>query len=106
MSDFPAVKKKRMETLQMSLLEPSLAILDETDSGLDIDALKIVAQGVNLLKNESNSLLIITHHKDLLEYIKPDYVHIYIDGNIVHTGDINLADELEKSGYGEFMKAE
>ena len=101
---FSGGEKKRMETLQMSLLEPSLAILDETDSGLDIDALKIVAQGVNVLRNNHNSLLIITHHKDLLEYIKPDYVHIYIDGNIVHTGDIKLADELERSGYGVFQR--
>jgi len=101
---FSGGEKKRIETLQMSLLEPALAILDETDSGLDIDALKIVAEGINSLHNEKNALLIITHHQNLLRYLTPDFVHIYANGRIVRTGDKNLAAEIEKSGYAEFLK--
>lgn len=100
---FSGGEKKRLEILQMSLLEPSLAILDEADSGLDIDALKIVAQGVQKWHNQNNALLIITHHLDLLNYIKPDFVHIYADGHIVKSGDMNLAVELEKNGYKNFL---
>lgn len=99
---FSGGEKKRLETLQMSLLEPKLAILDEADSGLDVDALKTVAEGINLLHNEHNSLLIITHHLNLLKLIKPDYVHIYIEGQIVKTGGYELAESVENNGYGEF----
>ena len=99
---FSGGEKKRYEILQMSILNPELAILDETDSGLDIDALKIVTDGVNKLKSENNSFLIITHYQKLLDYIKPDYVHIMRNGKIVKSGDISLADEIEKSGYQKF----
>ena len=96
---FSGGEKKRSEILQMSLLEPKLAILDETDSGLDIDALKTVANGVNNLKNKDRSFLIITHYQRLLNYIIPDKVHILSKGKIVKSGDKNLAIELEKKGY-------
>lgn len=102
---FSGGEKKRMEILQMSLLQPKLAILDEADSGLDIDALKIVADGVNKWHNNDNALLIITHHQDLLSRIQPDVVHIYADGHIIKSGDKNLAVELEKSGYKTFVDA-
>ncbi len=100
---FSGGEKKRMETLQMSLLEPCLAILDEADSGLDFDALKLVADGVNKLRNEDNALLIITHHLNLLNYIEPNFVHVYADGHIVKSGDKNLAVELESNGYKNFL---
>ena len=100
---FSGGEKKRSEILQMSLLEPKLAILDETDSGLDIDALKTVANGVNNLKNKDRSFLIITHYQRLLNYIVPDKVHILLKGKIIKSGDKNLAIELEKKGY-EGMK--
>ncbi len=103
---FSGGEKKRMEALQMSLLEPSLAILDETDSGLDVDAIKLVAENVNTLRNEHNAILIITHHDDLLQNIEPDFVHIYVDGHIIHTGDKTLATKIDKDGYGDFLKAE
>ena len=96
---FSGGEKKKKEILQMKLLEPKLAILDETDSGLDIDALRIVADGVNSYKNKKNSFLIITHYQRLLDYIKPDFVHVLSDGKIVKTGNFNLAKELEKTGY-------
>jgi len=96
---FSGGEKKRSEILQMSLLEPKLSILDETDSGLDIDALKTVANGVNNLKNKDRSFLIITHYQRLLNYIVPDKVHILSNGKIVKSGDKNLAIELEKKGY-------
>ena len=99
---FSGGEKKKNEILQMKLLEPKLAILDETDSGLDIDALKIVANGVNTLRNNYNSFLIITHYQRLLDYIKPDFVHVLSDGKIVKTGDSDLAQELEKTGYKNF----
>jgi len=101
---FSGGEKKRMEILQMSLLQPKLAILDEADSGLDIDALKVVADGVNQWHNGENALLIITHHADLLKQIEPDFVHIYSDGHIVRSGDKLLAEELEKSGYKAFLE--
>jgi len=96
---FSGGEKKRSEILQMSLLEPKLAILDETDSGLDIDALKTVANGVNDLKSKDRSFLIITHYQRLLNYIVPDKVHILSKGKIIKSGDKNLAIELEKKGY-------
>ena len=100
---FSGGEKKRSEILQMSLLEPKLAILDETDSGLDIDALKTVANGVNNLKNKERSFLIITHYQRLLNYIVPDKVHVLSKGKIVKSGDKNLAIELEKKGYQGIM---
>ena len=96
---FSGGEKKRNEIFQMAMLNPKLAILDETDSGLDIDALKIVAKGVNKLKSKDNATIIITHYQRLLDYIIPDYVHVLIDGKIVKSGDKNLAQELEKKGY-------
>jgi Fe-S cluster assembly ATP-binding protein len=96
---FSGGEKKRNEIFQMAMLEPTLAILDETDSGLDIDALRIVAKGINLLKNENTAVIVITHYQRLLEYIVPDFVHIMMDGKILKTGDKNLAFELEKEGY-------
>ena len=100
---FSGGEKKRNEILQMSLLEPSFIIMDETDSGLDIDALKIVSNGVNTLRNQDRSFLIITHYQRLLNYIKPDFVHVLSDGKIVKTGDWKLALELEDEGYGKFV---
>lgn len=99
---FSGGEKKRAETLQMSLLEPSLAVLDETDSGLDIDALKIVAEGVNTLRGPERSMIVITHYQRLLDYIVPDQVHVLADGRIVKSGGKELALELEESGYAEF----
>ena len=96
------VEKKKNEILQMKLLEPKLAILDETDSGLDIDALKIVADGVNSHKNSDNAFLIITHYQRLLDYIKPDFIHVLSKGKIVKTGSADLGQELEKTGYENF----
>src|SRR5262249_39073376 len=96
---FSGGEKKRNEIFQMAVLEPKLAILDETDSGLDIDALKIVANGVNKLKRPDNSQLVITHYQRLLNYIIPDFVHVLVDGRIVRTGDKQLAMELEEKGY-------
>lgn len=96
---FSGGEKKRNEILQLAMLEPRLAILDETDSGLDIDALRIVAAGVNKLRNEQNAFLVITHYQRLLEYIVPDYVHILYDGRIIKSGTRELALELEEKGY-------
>jgi Fe-S cluster assembly ATP-binding protein len=96
---FSGGEKKKNEILQMSILNPKLSILDETDSGLDIDALKIVSDGVNSLRNNQNSFLIITHYQRLLNYIKPDFVHVLKDGKIIKTGGFELALELEKEGY-------
>lgn len=101
---FSGGEKKRLETLQMTILKPMLAILDEADSGLDIDALREVAEGVNALHTNENGLLVITHYQRLLNYIVPDFVHIYADGKIVKTGNKNLALELEEKGYSEFVK--
>ena len=102
---FSGGEKKRNEIFQMAMLEPKLAILDETDSGLDIDALKIVANGVNTLKSKDNAVLVITHYQRLLDYIIPDYVHVLVDGRIVKSGDKELAKELEAKGY-DWIKAE
>lgn len=102
---FSGGEKKRYEILQMALLEPKMAILDETDSGLDVDALRIVSEGVNALKTDDIGVLVITHYQRLLDYIIPDHVHILADGKIVKSGDKTLALEVEKSGYGEFTNA-
>ena len=99
---FSGGEKKKNEILQMSLLAPKLSILDETDSGLDIDALKIVADGVNALRKKNNSFLIITHYQRLLDYIKPDFVHVLMNGKIIKSGGSELALELEKKGYENF----
>ena len=99
---FSGGEKKKNEILQMSMLSPKLSILDETDSGLDIDALKIVADGVNTLRNKENSFLIITHYQRLLDYIKPDFVHVLMKGKIIKSGGPELALELEKKGYESF----
>tara|TARA_B100001250_G_scaffold303867_1_gene265666 strand:+ start:4529 stop:5263 length:735 start_codon:yes stop_codon:yes gene_type:complete len=99
---FSGGEKKKNEILQMSILNPKLSILDETDSGLDIDALRVVANGVNSLRKKDNSFLIITHYQRLLDYIKPDYVHVLIDGKISKSGGPELALELEKKGYENF----
>tara|TARA_B110000444_G_scaffold39591_1_gene35369 strand:- start:1816 stop:2568 length:753 start_codon:yes stop_codon:yes gene_type:complete len=101
---FSGGEKKRNEIFQMAMLDPMLSILDETDSGLDIDALRIVANGVNKLKNEHNSIMIITHYQRLLDHIIPDFVHVLFDGKIVKTGDKNLALRLEDEGYDWIKK--
>ncbi len=102
---FSGGEKKRNEIFQMAMLEPKLAILDETDSGLDIDALRIVANGVNKLKNKDNAIVVITHYQRLLDYIVPDYVHVLYNGRIVKSGTKELAKELEAKGY-DWIKAE
>lgn len=96
---FSGGEKKRNEILQMAVLEPALAILDETDSGLDIDAMRIIADGINKLMGKDKALLLITHYERLLTYIQPDFVHVLAEGKIVKTGDASLATELEKKGY-------
>jgi Fe-S cluster assembly ATP-binding protein len=96
---FSGGEKKKNEILQMAVLSPRLALLDETDSGLDIDALRVVAEGVNKLRSKDKAIVLVTHYQRLLDYIKPDYVHVLADGVIVQTGDANLAHELEKKGY-------
>ena len=100
---FSGGEKKRNEILQMSLLEPNFVILDETDSGLDIDALKVVSNGVNAMRSPKRSFLIITHYQRLLNYIKPDFVHVFAGGKIVQSGDWKLALELENEGYAKFL---
>lgn len=101
---FSGGEKKRNEIFQMALLNPTLAVLDETDSGLDIDALRIVSDGINALRSETRAILLITHYQRLLEYIVPDRVHVLSEGRIVKTGGKELALELEKSGYADFEK--
>ena len=101
---FSGGEKKRFEILQMLLIEPKLIILDETDSGLDIDALKIVANGINNFKSSQNGFLLITHYYRIIEYLNPDFVHVLLDGKIVKSGDKNLALKLEKEGYGCLQK--
>ena len=103
---FSGGEKKRNEIMQMSVLEPSLAVLDETDSGLDIDALRVVSDGVNALRDLARSFLVITHYQRLLDYIVPDYVHVLVNGEIVESGDKNLALELEAKGYADFRGEE
>ena len=102
---FSGGEKKKNEIFQMAMLNPTLAILDETDSGLDIDALRIVATGVNKLRSDDNAIVVITHYQRLLEYIVPDYVHVLYEGRIVKTGPKELALELEEKGY-EWIKEE
>ncbi|OSN07127.1 Fe-S cluster assembly ATPase SufC [Lonsdalea iberica] len=97
---FSGGEKKRNDILQMAALEPDLCILDETDSGLDIDALKIVSNGVNTLRNEKRSFIIVTHYQRILDYIKPDFVHVLYQGRIVKSGDFSLVKQLEEQGYG------
>ncbi|MBI3419304.1 MAG: Fe-S cluster assembly ATPase SufC [Proteobacteria bacterium] len=103
--DFSGGEKKRCEILQMALLEPAMAVLDETDSGLDIDALKTVADGINALRGEKRAMLLITHYQRLLSYVVPDVVHVLVDGRIAETGGRDLAQELEATGYARFLKA-
>ena len=102
---FSGGEKKRNEIFQMAMLEPSLAILDETDSGLDIDALRIVANGVNKLRNQNRAIIVITHYQRLLDYLQPDFVHVLVNGRIVKSGTKELALELEEKGY-DFIKDE
>jgi Fe-S cluster assembly ATP-binding protein len=101
---FSGGEKKRAEILQMAVLEPSLCILDETDSGLDIDAMRVVADGVNALRSPDRAMIVITHYQRLLDYIVPDFVHVLSQGRIVKSGDKSLALELEEKGYAEFAK--
>ena len=102
---FSGGEKKRNEILQMMMLDPKYCLLDETDSGLDIDALKVVAKGVNAMRSPDRGFLVITHYQRLLDYIEPDYVHVMSDGKIVKSGDKSLALELEANGY-DFLKEE
>ncbi|MBN4080042.1 Fe-S cluster assembly ATPase SufC [Beggiatoa alba] len=99
-SGFSGGEKKRNEILQMTILEPRLCILDETDSGLDIDAMRVIAQGINRLRNAKRAMILVTHYQRLLNVIEPDFVHVMVDGRIVRSGDKQLALELEKKGYG------
>ena len=99
---FSGGEKKRNEIFQMAVLEPKISILDEPDSGLDVDALRIVASGINQLRQASNSTLLITHYQRILDYVTPDYVHIMIKGRIVTSGDKSLALDVERSGYDQF----
>ena len=101
---FSGGEKKKLEVFQMAMLNPKIAVLDETDSGLDIDALRIVAEGVNKLKSNDNAFIVITHYQRLLDYITPDVVHVLYNGRIIKTGDKNLALELEKTGYDDLKK--
>lgn len=100
---FSGGEKKKAEILQLAVLQPTYAILDETDSGLDVDALKTVASGINQFKNNDNAVLLITHYNRILEYITPDHVHIMVDGNIVHSGGAELAKEIEEKGYEGYI---
>ena len=102
---FSGGEKKRNEILQLALLEPTLALLDETDSGLDIDALRIVSNGVNQYKSDARAIVMVTHYQRILNYITPDYVHVLVDGNIVRSGGRELALELEEKGY-EWLREE
>jgi Fe-S cluster assembly ATP-binding protein len=101
---FSGGEKKRNEIFQMGILEPKLALLDETDSGLDIDALRVVASGVNAMRNEHNAIIIVTHYQRLLNYIVPDYVHVLVDGKIISSGDKTLALDLEEKGYDKIIE--
>ncbi len=103
---FSGGEKKRNEIMQMAVLEPRLAVLDETDSGLDIDALRVVSEGVNALRDAKRSFMVITHYQRLLEYIVPDYVHVLVNGEIVESGDKTLALQLEEKGYADFRGEE
>ena len=100
---FSGGERKRNEILQLAVLDPKLAILDETDSGLDVDGLRVVGEGVSKLKADDKSYLVVTHYQRLLEYIKPDFVHVFVDGRIVESGDIELSNKLEKEGYESYL---
>jgi Fe-S cluster assembly ATP-binding protein len=102
---FSGGEKKRVEILQMAMLKPKIAVLDETDSGLDIDALRIVASGVNALVGPNTGALVITHYQRILDYVTPDFVHVFVDGRIVAEGGSELAHQLEKDGYEAFIPA-
>ena len=101
---FSGGEKKRKEIFQMAVLEPKLALLDETDSGLDIDALRVVANGVNAMRSDENATIVVTHYQRLLNYIVPDFVHVLVDGKIINSGDKNLALELEEKGYDKIIE--
>ncbi|WP_234121939.1 Fe-S cluster assembly ATPase SufC [Clostridium hydrogenum] len=101
---FSGGEKKKNEIIQMLMLNPKLAILDETDSGLDVDAVKIVSKGISEFKNENNSILIITHNSKILQYLKPDFVHVLLDGKIVKTGDASLMEEINTKGFASFRE--
>jgi len=101
---FSGGEKKKNEIFQMAVLNPTLSFLDETDSGLDIDALKVVSDGVNKIANSENAIVMITHYQRLLNYIKPHFVHVMMDGKIIKSGDISLAEELEANGYDQYDK--
>ncbi len=103
---FSGGEKKRNEILQMAALEPKLAILDETDSGLDIDALRVISQGVNAMRSPERSIILVTHYQRLLDYIEPDFIHVLVNGRIIMSGDKSLAHELEKKGYNWLMETE
>lgn len=103
---FSGGEKKRNEILQMAALEPKLAVLDETDSGLDIDALRIISQGVNAMRSPERSIILVTHYQRLLNYIEPDFIHVLVDGRIIKSGDKSLALELEEKGYSWLEEAE
>ncbi|MEJ2317526.1 MAG: Fe-S cluster assembly ATPase SufC, partial [Gammaproteobacteria bacterium] len=103
---FSGGEKKRNEILQLTLFEPRLAILDETDSGLDIDALRTVSEGVNAVRSEERAIILVTHYQRLLDYIEPDFVHVLADGRIIRSGDKTLALELEKKGYNWITDSE
>ena len=103
---FSGGEKKKAEILQMHILEPHLALLDETDSGLDIDALKIVSEGVNTMRSPDRSFLLVTHYTRILQYIQPDHVHIMVNGKIVESGGAELAERLEEEGYGTLRQAQ
>jgi Fe-S cluster assembly ATP-binding protein len=103
---FSGGEKKRNEILQMAVMQPRLAVLDETDSGLDIDALRVIASGVNALRSPERSMIVITHYQRLLDYIKPDFVHVLVDGRVVESGDHTLALHLEDHGYADFVNTE
>ena len=100
---FSGGERKRNEILQLAVLNPKLAVLDETDSGLDVDGLKVVGEGVSKLKTPDKGYLVVTHYQRLLEYIKPDYVHVFVDGKIIETGGIELSDKLEQEGYESYL---
>lgn len=100
---FSGGEKKRLEMLQMIMFDPKVCLLDETDSGLDIDAMKIVANAINRMRTPEHSVLLITHYRRLLDYVKPDKVHVFVDGKVVESGDFSLVEELEKDGYERFL---
>ena len=100
---FSGGEKKRNEILQLAVLDPKLAVLDETDSGLDVDGLKVVGEGVSKLKKDDKGYLVVTHYQRLLEYIKPDFVHVFVDGAIVESGGVELSEKLEKEGYESYL---